>query len=146
MARRLNPATGHDADTRCVRSRTDGPAGPADTAGMKRSPSAPVTGVIAATIAAIVALFLAMPAVAVEAAPAAMEDPAQYRPPALTSENDGGAWTLALIGPLAMIVFVTALGLTITVRSLRADIRRQLELDRYWQRGARSRASGGTHD
>jgi hypothetical protein len=113
---------------------------------MKLSPTAPAAGLIAATIAAIVALFLAMPAVAVEAAPTALESTAQYRPPALASEHDGGAWTLALIGPVAMIVFVTALGLTITARSLRADIRRQLELDRYWQRGARSRASAGTHD
>jgi len=117
---------------------------------MKLSPrastTAPASGLVAATIAAIVALFLAMPAVAVEAAPSAVENTAQYRPPALTSEHDGGAWTLALLGPAAIIVFVTALGLTITVRSLRADVRRQLELDRYWQRGARLRASAGTRD
>ena len=102
-------------------------------------------GLIAATIAAIVGLFFAMPALAYQAPPTPAEYAAQYRPPALTSENDGGAWTLALLGPVAVIAFVTALGLTITVRSLRADVRRQLELDRYWQRGARSRAASGTH-
>ncbi|MDH4104501.1 MAG: hypothetical protein OEW50_02245 [Gammaproteobacteria bacterium] len=107
-------------------------------------PATPAPGLIAA-IAAIVALFLAVPAMAYEAPPAPAEYAAQYRPPALTSENDGGTWTLALLGPAAVIVFVTALGLTITVRSLRADVRRQLELDRYWQRGARSRAASGTH-
>jgi hypothetical protein len=106
-------------------------------------PTAP--GLIAATIAAIVALFLAMPAMAYEGPPTPTEYAAQYRPPPLTSENDGGVWTLALLGPVAVIVFVTALGLTLTVRSLRADIRRQIELDRYWQRGARSRATSGTH-
>jgi hypothetical protein len=116
---------------------------------MKTPPSVlPATlarGLIAVTIAAIVGLFLAMPAGADEGPPAPAESAAQYRPPALTSENDGGTWTLALLGPAAIIVFVTALGLTITVRSLRADVRRQLELDRYWQRGARSRAASGTH-
>jgi hypothetical protein len=102
-------------------------------------------GLIAATIAAIVGLFLASPAMAYAGQPAPAEYAAQYRPPALTSENDGGTWTLALLGPATIIVFVTALGLTITVRSLRADVRRQLELDRYWQRGAHSRAASGTH-
>jgi ABC-type dipeptide/oligopeptide/nickel transport system permease subunit len=109
------------------------------------SPATLTPGLIAATIAAIVGLFLALPAMAYEGPPTPTEYAAQYRPPALTSENDGGTWTLALLGPAAIIVFVTALGLTITVRSLRADVRRQLELDRYWQRGARSRAASGTH-
>jgi hypothetical protein len=108
-------------------------------------PTTPAPGLTAATVAAIVALFLAMPAMAYEGPPTPTEYAAQYRPPALTSENDGGAWTLALLGPAAVIVFVTALGLTITLRSLRADIRRQIELDRYWQRGARTRAASGTH-
>ena len=109
------------------------------------------SGTIASTIVAIVALFSGAPAVAYEA-PAAYESPAsqpgyvaQYRPQALTSEHDGGMWTLALLGPAAMILAVTALGLTITVRSLRADVRRQLVLDRYWQRGARSRAAAASH-
>lgn len=102
-------------------------------------------GLIAATIAAIVGLFLASPAMAYEAPPTPTEYAAQYRPPALTSDNDGGTWTLALLGPAAIIGFVTALGLTLTVRSLRADVRRQRELDRYWQRGARSRAASDTH-
>jgi hypothetical protein len=108
-------------------------------------PTTLAPGLIAATIAAIVGLFLAVPALAYEAPPTPAENAALYRPPALTSENDGGTWTLALLGPAAIIVFVTALGLTITVRSLRADVRKQLELDRYWQRGVRSRASPGTH-
>jgi hypothetical protein len=109
-------------------------------------PALPATlapGLIAATIAAIVALFFAMPALAYEAPSTPAEYAAQYRPPALTSENDGGTWKLALLGPATIIVFVTALGLTITVRSLRADVRKQLEFDRYWQRGARSRAAAG---
>jgi hypothetical protein len=107
-------------------------------------PATLAPGLIAATIAAVVGLFLAVPAMAHEGPTTATEYAAQYRPPALTSENDGGAWTLALLGPAAVMVFVTALGLTITVRSLRADVRRQLELDRYWQHGARSCAASGT--
>jgi hypothetical protein len=114
---------------------------------MKTPPSAlPATlapGLIAATIAAIVGLFLALPTLAYEDPTTPAEYAAQYRPPALTSENDGETWKLALLGPAAIIVFVTALGLTITARSLRADVRKQLELDHYWQRGARYRASSG---
>jgi hypothetical protein len=109
------------------------------------SRSPPRSGTIAATIAAIVALFFAMPAVAYDAPASQPEFAAQYRPPALASEHDGNLWTLALLGPAAMILTVTALGLTITLRSLRADVRRQLALDHYWQRGARSRASAATH-
>lgn len=108
-------------------------------------PATLAPGLLAATIAAIVALFLAIPAMAYEGPPTPTEYAAEYRPPALTSDNDGGIWKLALLGPAAMIVFVAALGLTITVRSLRADVRRQLELDRYWQRGARSRTASGNH-
>jgi len=48
--------------------------------------------------------------------------------------------TVALIGPAAMIFIVTALGLTITVRSLRSDFRRQRSLNHYWRHGAMSRA------
>jgi sensor c-di-GMP phosphodiesterase-like protein len=49
-------------------------------------------------------------------------------------------WSLALLGPAAMIFIVAALGLTITVRSLRDDFRRQRSLDHDWRHGAMSRA------
>jgi hypothetical protein len=55
-------------------------------------------------------------------------------------DNDMGIWSLALLGPAAMIFIVTALGLTITVRSLRDDFRRQRSQDHYWQHGVMSRA------
>lgn len=114
--------------------------------------------------AAIVALFLALPASA--------EDPAKTPsfselhgalPTTLTYDSDWkagaavnaraiepeadlGIWSLALFGPAAMIFIVTALGLTITVRSLRDDFRRRRSLDHYWRHGAMSRASRGSRD
>jgi hypothetical protein len=94
------------------------------------SSSTTTIALIAATVAAVVSLLLSMPGAALEASPTPPEPFAQYRPSALASENDGGTWALALLGPAAILVFVTALGLTITVRSLRADVRRQLEFDR----------------
>ena len=59
-------------------------------------------------------------------------------------ERSAGMWPIALIGPVAMILIVTVLGLTITVRSLRKDVRRQRTLNRYWHHGAMSRASRGS--
>jgi hypothetical protein len=59
------------------------------------------------------------------------------------SERDIEAWSIALIGPVAMIFTVTALGLTITLRSLRRDFRRQRDLNEYWRHGAMTRARNG---
>ena len=53
-------------------------------------------------------------------------------------------WSIALIGPVAMILIVTVLGLTITIRSLRKDFRQQHTLNRYWRHGAMSRANRGS--
>jgi hypothetical protein len=110
------------------------------------------------SIAASVALFLALPVAAQEsAAPAAPIALPGELPTILAYDSDwttkGNAsaqkiekqrkvemWSLALIGPAAMIFTVTALGLTITVRSLRKDFRHQRSLDQYWRHGAISRA------
>ncbi len=58
-------------------------------------------------------------------------------------ERDNESWAIALIGPVALIFIVTVLGLTITVRSLRKDFRRQRDLNQYWRHGAMSRARHG---
>jgi hypothetical protein len=110
------------------------------------------------TIAAIVALFLALPVAAGQpAAPPASNASQGGLPTTLTYDSGwkaGGSgnasriepdrdvemWSLALIGPAAMIFIVTALGLTITVRSLRDDVRRRRSLDHDWRHGAMSRA------
>lgn len=110
------------------------------------------------TIAAIVSLFLALPLAADEpAAPPAFNALQGEMPATLTydsewrvgraatgrrieQDRDVEMWSLALIGPAAMIFIVTALGLTITVRSLRDDFRRQRSLDHSWRHGAMSRA------
>jgi hypothetical protein len=90
-----------------------------------------------ATIVALsVALFVAMPAAAYEALASS----------AFPNAGDNDLWSLALLGPAAMIFFVTAVGLTITIRSLRADSRRRLILARYWRRGATCRAAAATQE
>lgn len=63
----------------------------------------------------------------------------------LTSERNVEMWSIALIGPAAMLFIVTVLGLTITVRSLRDDFRRERNLNRSWQHDAWSRAKH-SHD
>ena len=55
-------------------------------------------------------------------------------------ESDVEMWSIALIGPAAILFIVTALGLMITVRSLRQDFRRERTLNGYWQHGAIARA------
>ena len=110
------------------------------------------------TIAAIVALFVALPVAADDtAAPPAFNVLQGELPTTLAYDSDWKAgaavnarksdpdsdtdmWSLALFGPAAMIFIVTALGLTITVRSLRDDFRRQRSLDHSWRHGAMSRA------
>ena len=115
--------------------------------------------------AAIVALFLALPVAAADdpTAPPAFNTLQGALPATLTYDSDWkagaamnaratepevdlGIWSLALFGPAAMIFIVTALGLTITVRSLRDDFRRRRSLDHYWRHGAMSRASRGSRD
>jgi hypothetical protein len=56
-------------------------------------------------------------------------------------ERDMEMWSLALLGPAMMLILVTALGLTITVRSLRDDVRRQHSLNFYRRLGAKARAN-----
>ncbi len=62
----------------------------------------------------------------------------------MASERDVETWSIALIGPAAMILIVAVFGLTITVRSLRKDVHHQRTLNRYWRHGAMSRASRGS--
>ena len=71
-----------------------------------------------------------------------IEDDASERK--LASERDVEMWSIALIGPVAMILIVIVLGLTITFHSLRKDFRHQHTLNRYWRHGATSRASRGS--
>lgn len=94
------------------------------------------------TAATIVALLLALPVAAADdrTAPPAFNTLHDELPTTLTYDSDWkagaaanartiepdsdmGIWSLALFGPAAMIFIVTALGLTITVRSLRDDLR-----------------------
>jgi hypothetical protein len=65
----------------------------------------------------------------------------QDRMPALVSAHDGDLWSLALLGPAAMLLLVGGLGLTVTLRSLRGDVRRSRALNHYWQQGAQARAA-----
>ena len=110
------------------------------------------------TIAAIVSLFLALPLAADEPAASQGFDAVQGELPTtmtydsgwkagraatgriVEQDRDVEMWSLALIGPAALIFLVTVLGLTITVRSLRDDFRRQRSLDHSWRHGAMSRA------
>ncbi len=73
-----------------------------------------------------------------------LEDQGDTSERKLASERDVEMWSIALIGPAAMILIVTVLGLTITFRSLRKDFRHQHTLDRYWRHGAMSRANRGS--
>jgi hypothetical protein len=102
-------------------------------------------GMIGSMTAAIGAFFVVVPAVAQEALMSASEHAALRRPLDLGVEPDIGIWSLAMLGPAAMIMVVAGLGLTITLRSLRADVRRQLVLDGYWQRRTRPRAASAMH-
>jgi hypothetical protein len=86
------------------------------------------------TVAAIVPLFLALPLAAGElAAPPALDAK-------IEQDNDLEMWSLAMIGPATMIFIVAALGLTITVRSLRDDFRHQRSVEQSWRHGVMSRA------
>jgi hypothetical protein len=113
-------------------------------------------------LAACIALSCAMPAAAQESlAPTTPVAPQRELPSTwafdtdwkvkddasarqLAGEREVEMWSIALIGPAAMILFVTILGLTITVRSLRKDFRRQRDQTRDWRHGALSRASRGS--
>lgn len=66
--------------------------------------------------------------------------------PVVAQDSAATTTLIARFGPAAMILIVTVLGLTITVRSLRTDCRRQRTLDRYWRRGAMARAGRGSRD
>jgi integral membrane sensor domain MASE1 len=95
------------------------------------------------SIAVSLALYLALPAAAQDSsAPATLSAPVAVRGE-LEKERTLEMWSIALIGPAAMIFVVTALGLTITVRSLREDFRHQRTLNQYWRHGAMSRAKIG---
>lgn len=91
-------------------------------------------------VAAIVSLFLALPLAAGEpAAPSALDAK-------IEQNHNLEMWSLALIGPAAMIFIVTTLGLTINVRSLRDDFRHQRSLDHSWRHGVMSRAGHASRD
>jgi hypothetical protein len=86
------------------------------------------------TVAAIVTLFLALPVAAGELVAPATSDAE------IEQDHDLEMWSLAMIGPATMILVVAALGLTITVRSLRDDFRHQRSVEQSWRRGVMSRA------
>lgn len=59
----------------------------------------------------------------------------------IARERDVEVWSLALLGPAAMLFIVIVLGITITVRSLREESRYQRSLYRYRRSSPMSRAS-----
>jgi hypothetical protein len=58
----------------------------------------------------------------------------------LLDESDPQLWSLALVGPAAIILILTALGVTITFRSWHTDVRRQRDQYRQWRHGASAHA------
>jgi hypothetical protein len=116
------------------------------------------------SLAASVALLLALPVGAQESsAPMTSIVARDEVPPTLTYDSDWKASadartrrmarerdvevsSIGLIGPAAVIFIVLALGITITVRSLRDDFRHQRTLNRYWRHGAMSRAKRASRD
>jgi hypothetical protein len=97
-------------------------------------------------LAASLIVFTALPAAADDAGVRAA---AQLSARSLPDDRDGSMQLLTLVGPVAVLIVLTVLGLTITVRGLREDIRRRRIV--YRPRGhafAGSRAPGttpGTH-
>jgi hypothetical protein len=80
--------------------------------------------------------LLAMPLIAFTALPAAADDAAMraaaqlsVRP--LPDESDGPLQLLSLVGPAAVIVVLTILGLTITISNLREDMRKRHAVYRH---------------
>ncbi len=73
-------------------------------------------------VAASLIGFTALPAAADDAG---MRAAAQLSARPLPDERDGPLQLLTLVGPAAVIVVLTVLGLTITVRGLREDMRRR---------------------
>jgi hypothetical protein len=86
--------------------------------------------ILCSALAASLVAFAAMPAVADDAG---MRAAAQVSVRALPDERDGQLGLLALVGPAAAISVLTILGLTITVRGLREDMRKRRVV--YRQRG-----------
>jgi hypothetical protein len=73
-------------------------------------------------LAASLVAFTTLPAVAEDAG---MRAAAQISAPALPDDRDQPLQLLTLVGPAAVIVVLTILGLTITVRGLREDMRKR---------------------
>jgi len=109
----------------------------------------------ATTVAAVVLLTLpaaAAPAASVEPRepqadlPSTLPDDADMRPVAgaptrlLLEESDLQLQSLAFVGPVAIILILTALGVTITFRSWHEDVRRQRDKFRQWRHGASAHA------
>jgi hypothetical protein len=86
-----------------------------------------------ALVAASLFAFTALPAAADDTGVRAtdMRAAAQLaaRPP--PDERDGPLQLLALVGPAAVIVVLTILGLTITIRGLREDMRKRRVVYRH---------------
>jgi hypothetical protein len=107
----------------------------------------------ATTVAAVVLLALPVAAAApVEPSalpadlPSTLLDDADMRPVAgaptrlLLEKSDLQLQSLALVGPVAIILILTALGVTITFRSWHEDVRRQRDQFRQWRHGASAHA------
>jgi hypothetical protein len=58
----------------------------------------------------------------------------------LLDESDPQLWSLAFVGPAAIILILTALGITITFRSWHEEGRRQRDPLRRWRHGASAHA------
>jgi hypothetical protein len=91
--------------------------------------------------------FTALPAAAEDAG---IRAAAQLSARPLPDERDGSMQLLTLVGPAAVIVVLTILGLTITVRGLREDMRRRRIVYRHRGHDAYAgnrapRTNPGTH-
>jgi hypothetical protein len=58
----------------------------------------------------------------------------------LLEESDRQLQSLAFVGPVAIILILTVLGVTITFRSWHEDVRRQRDQFRQWRHGASAHA------
>jgi hypothetical protein len=98
-------------------------------------------------VAASLFAFTAPPAAADDAG---MRATAQLSARPLPDERDGPLQLLSLVGPAAVIVVLTILGLTITIRGLREDMRKRRVVYRHrghdvYASGSMTRTTPGTH-
>jgi len=98
-------------------------------------------------LAASLFAFTALPAAADDSG---MRATAQLSARPLPDERDGPLQLLSLVGPVAVIVVLTILGLTITIQGLREDKRKRRVVYRHrghevYAGGSMTRTTPGTH-